>query len=126
MKRIITAAFLAAIVLGICLLGRSVSEMPPGRIAADMDEFVVLLAGGGTVQALKIGEEFQAEWETIHGQLCLFLQHEHLDPLESVFAVLPYYIEQGEITLAQSECRLVRSVTEHILKTERVTLENIL
>ena len=35
-------------------------------------------------------------------------------------------IEQGEITLAQSECRLVRSVTEHILKTERVTLENIL
>ena len=68
----------------------------------------------------------QAEWETIHGQLCLFLQHEHLDPLESVFAVLPYYIEQGEIALAQSECRLVRSVTEHILKTERVTLENIL
>ena len=85
-----------------------------------------LLAEGDTEQALKISEEFQAEWETIHGQLCLFLQHEHLDPLESVFAVLPYYIEQGEITLAQSECRLVRSVTEHILKTERVTLENIL
>lgn len=126
MKRIITAAFLAAIVLGICLFGRSVTEKQTGRIAAVMEEIGELLAEGDTEQALKISEEFQAEWETIHGQLCLFLQHEHLDPLESVFAVLPYYIEQGEITLAQSECRLVRSVTEHILKTERVTLENIL
>ncbi|MGN0478480.1 MAG: DUF4363 family protein [Hominenteromicrobium sp.] len=49
-----------------------------------------------------------------------------MDPLENVFAVLPYYIEQGEISLARAECLLAQNVTEHILKTERVTLENLL
>ena len=126
MKRIAAAAVLAAVVLGICVFGRVMTERQTERIAGVMAEIDTLLADGEKERALEISEDFLAEWESIHGQLCLFLQYAHLDPLESVFAILPYYIEQDEISLARSECRLVQTVTEHILKTERVTLENIL
>ena len=50
----------------------------------------------------------QADWEKIHDKLCVFLPHEHLEPLENIFAVLPYYIEQEEVSLARAECQMVK------------------
>ena len=126
MKRIAAAAVLAAAVLGICVFGRIVTKKQTERIIGVMAEIDNLLENEENGRALEISEDFLAEWESMHGQLCLFLQHAHLDPLESVFAILPYYIEQEEISLARSECRLVQTVAEHILKAERITLENIL
>lgn len=58
----------------------------------------------------------QADWEKIHDKLCVFLPHEHLEPLENIFAVLPYYIEQEEVSLARAECQMVKNTAEHIQK----------
>lgn len=126
MKRVITAVIFAVFAVAVCWLGRALTEKHVEEISDTMAQIDSLLEEGDTEQALELSRSFLNEWESIHGQLCLFLQHEHLDPLESVFAVLPYYIEQGEISLARSECRLVQTTTDHILKTERVTIENIL
>lgn len=66
-----------------------------------------------------------ADWEKIHDKLCVFLPHEHLEPLENIFAVLPYYIEQEEVSLARAECQMVKNTAEHIQKTERIAFENV-
>ena len=58
-------------------------------------------------------------------ELCVFLPHEHLEPLENIFAVLPYYIEQEEVSLARAECQMVKNTAEHIQKTERIAFENV-
>lgn len=126
MKRVVTAAVLAAFAFAVCIFGRSITAKHTEKITETMAQIDTALAQGDTDKALEISKAFQSEWESMHGQLCLFLQHEHLDPLESVFAVLPYYIEQNEISLVRSECRLVQNTTEHIIKTERITPENIL
>ena len=69
--------------------------------------------------------KLQADWEKIHDNLCVFLPHEHLEPLENIFAVLPYYIEQEEVSLARAECQMVKNTAEHIQKTERIAFENV-
>ena len=66
--------------------------------------------------------KLQADWEKIHDKLCVFLPHEHLEPLENIFAVLPYYIEQEEVSLARAECQMVKNTAEHS-KTERIAFE---
>ena len=40
-------------------------------------------------------------------------------------AVLPYYIEQEEVSLARAECQMVKNTAEHIQKTERIAFENV-
>ena len=44
---------------------------------------------------------------------------------ENIFAVLPYYIEQEEVSLARAECQMVKNTAEHIQKTERIAFENV-
>lgn len=126
MKRVIAAISLTVLILLLCLYGKHVTQEGLYLVQDTMEQIEIDLANGETESALQRSETFLSEWDAHHGRMCLFLQHEHLDPLESVFAVLPYYIEQNEITLARAECRMVRTMTEHILKTEQITLENIL
>ena len=126
MKRVVTAALLAVFVLVICTACRMVTEKQVERITDTMVQLDEALLLGKTDEALEISQAFLKDWEGIHDQLCLFLQHEHLDPLENIFSVLPYYIAQGEITLARAQCRTVETTANHILKTEHVTLHNIL
>ena len=76
-------------------------------------------------KALEESRKLQADWEKIHDKLCVFLPHEHLEPLENIFAVLPYYIEQEEVSLARAECQMVKNTAEHIQKTERIAFENV-
>ena len=78
-----------------------------------------------TEKALEESRKLQADWEKIHDKLCVFLPHEHLEPLENIFAVLPYYIEQEEVSLARAECQMVKNTAEHIQKTERIAFENV-
>lgn len=126
MKRILAAAALAIVACAVCIFGRCVTEKHTERIAGVMEQIDEKLAQGDTDGALDLSRAIQKDWEDMHGQLCLFLQHEHLEPLENVFVVLPYYIEHNEISLARAECLMVQNVTEHILKTERLTPENLL
>lgn len=126
MKRVIAAAFLVVLAIAICLFGRFTTAKHTEEIQTAMAQIDAKLTAGDFAGALEDSRSIQQEWEHIHGQLCLFLQHEHLEPLENVFAVLPYYIEQKEVSLARSECLLVQNVTEHICKTERLTPENLL
>ena len=84
-----------------------------------------LLSDGEAEKALEESRKLQADWEKIHDKLCVFLPHEHLEPLENIFAVLPYYIEQEEVSLARAECQMVKNTAEHIQKTERIAFENV-
>lgn len=83
------------------------------------------LSDGEAEKALVESRKLQADWEKIHDKLCVFLPHEHLEPLENIFAVLPYYIEQEEVSLARAECQMVKNTAEHIQKTERIAFENV-
>lgn len=126
MKRVITALLLAVFAVCVCLVGSAVTDYRTQAIVEAMNEIEEHIQNGDSEGALQLSQNLQKDWEGMHGQLCLFLQHEHLDPLESIFAVLPYYLEQGDLSTAQKECELARTVTEHIIKTERISLENIL
>lgn len=126
MKRIITAAVLTVSIIVLAFTGRWIAQDSIRQIQSAMEQIDTALAADDTEQALKTSEEFLQEWDRHHGRMCLFLQHDHLDPLENVFALLPFYIQSGEILLARAECKGVRTITDHILKTEQVTIENIL
>ena len=126
MKRIIAAAVLTCSIIVLAFIGRRIATDNIQKIQTAMEQVDTSLAAGNTAQALRVSEQFLENWDKHHGRLCLFLQHDHLDPLESTFSLLPYYIQEGEIMLARAECKNVRTVTDHILKTEMVTLENIL
>lgn len=126
MKRVAAAAVLLVLALGVSLYGRFLTEHSTDEIIGTMQHIDVLLEENDTAAALELSEKFQKRWEKLHRRLCLFLQHEELDPLENTFAVLPYYIRADSIDRARAECRLVISVTEHIELTERINFENIL
>ena len=85
-----------------------------------------LLSESKTEAALKKCTDLLEQWESRHVGMCMFLQHEHLDPIENILATLPFYIEQNEILLARAECRSIYSLTEHVIRTEEITFENIL
>lgn len=126
MKRFITAVILFVLAWSICIFGKITTNKQTERITDTMNSIEEQIIAGNTDEAIRISTAFQEEWESMHSSLCLFLQHEHLDPLESAFAVLPYYIELGDWDIARTECQLVRTMTEHIVKTESVSLDNIL
>ncbi len=70
--------------------------------------------------------KLQADWEKKYTINCaFFLPHEHLSRWKTFFAVLPYYIEQEEVSLARAECQMVKNTAEHIQKTERIAFENV-
>ena len=125
MKRIFAAGILTVSMLTLAFVGQWVAKDNIRKIQTVMEQVDIGLAAGDRETALKVSEDFIKDWDRLHGRLCLFLQHDHLDPLEKVFALLPFYITEGEITLARAECKNVCTMTEHILKTEMVTLENI-
>ena len=126
MRRILAAIILTVAALTVSLTGRLLTDDSITYIQQSMSEIDSLLSENKTHEALQTCGSFLQEWENHHGRLCMFLQHEHLDPLENIFAVLPFYIEQGETVLARAECRTAISLTEHIDKTERISFENIL
>ncbi len=126
MRRIIAAVILSVMILAVSLTGRIMTNKSISHIQSAMNDIDRHLSERNMDAALRDCDSFLIEWEKHHSRLCMFLQHEHLDPLENIFAVLPYYIEQGEVVLAQAECRTVQSITEHIIRTEQITIENIL
>ena len=126
MRRITAAVILTVLILAVSFTGRIMTNNSISYIQSAMHDIDRHLSEGNTDAARQVCDAFLVEWEKHHDRLCMFLQHEHLDPLENILAVLPYYIEQGEIVLAQAECRTVQSITEHITRTEQITLENIL
>lgn len=126
MKRILAAAALTITIFALSFYGKHATESSIRMIQDTVMQIDTALADGNSEHALTLSRAFLLEWEKHHDKMCLFLQHEHLDPLENIFALLPYYIEQGDIVLARAECLSVRTAAEHLLKTERLTLENIL
>lgn len=126
MRRIAAAAILTLMIIGIGLSGRILTEKSINYVQTSMHSIDISLSNGDTHKATQECRAFLEHWDKQHGLLCMFLQHEHLDPIENILAVLPFYIEQDEIILARAECRTLISITEHIRKTEQITLENIL
>lgn len=125
MKRAIAAAIVLLLMILTALYGQITVTETIGAIQEKILSIDDALASNDIESALSDCYELLNSWEGYHSRLCLFLQHEHLDPLENVFALLPYYIECGDIVPASAECKLVYTETEHILKTERPALENI-
>ena len=126
MKRIATAFILTVLIFALAFAGRYIATKSIVSIQTAMEQIDTDLAVGNKEQALETSRAFLEEWDKHHGRMCIFLQHDHLDPLETIFALLPYYIEHDDITLARANCKTVRTVTEHILKTEQITVENLL
>ena len=126
MRRIIAAIILTFMIVAVGLTGRYLTNQSIYYIQMSMKKIDTALSDGNEKEALQVCNNFLQQWEKHHGRLCMFLQHEHLDPIENIISVLPFYIEKGDSIPAQAECRTVISITEHILKTERVSLENIL
>lgn len=126
MKRIVTSIILLALSVSVCIIGQRLTYHYTAQISDTMEQIDTALSKGESAKALILSEELVAGWEGMHQNLCLFLQHEHLDPLENIFAVLPLYIEQGNYDLARTECKIVKDVSEHIQKTERIAIANIL
>lgn len=126
MKRVIASIVLLLLAVGVSVTGHLVTARDTGEIIESMKHIEQLAAAGDMEGAAEQSEAFVARWEVLHSRLCLFLQHEDLDPLESIFAVLPHYARAGEQTLVRAECRMVITIAEHIEKTEQPQLENIL
>ena len=126
MKRVFAAIVLTLLILLLCVCGRMVTHSSIQTMQETMAEIESELTQGNTEIALLKSKSFLTEWESTHGNLCLFLQHAQLDSLEKIFAVLPYYIEQEKILEACAECKIAQAIAEHILKTEQISLENIL
>ena len=125
MKRVIFSIALVIFAAAVCIFGYyNISRSAKTLIlsAERIDSFIIQ---NQTEEALNESRALKDEWEKMHSKLCVFLPHEHLEPLENILAVLPYYIEQKEYSLARAECRVVKSTAEHIQKTERIALENI-
>ncbi len=125
MKRVMIAAFLSVLSLSLCVFSSAMTVQETDRIILSMREIDSAIEAGNDETALQTSERFQVEWNGIHDRLCTVLQHDHLDALESAFPVLSHYIRKGEHMLASAECKRVITMTEHIERTERVTLENI-
>lgn len=126
MKRVVTAAVLAAFAVALCLFAQAMTFRETDRIIGTMSRIDGAIAAGDMAEALQISESFRDEWDAIHDRLCTILQHDHLDTMENTFPVLSRYIEAGEDVLASAECRRVITMAEHIERTERITPENIL
>ncbi len=126
MKRIIAAIILTLMIFAIGFTGKMLTNQSINYIQSSIGKIDNALSEGDMLRASRECNDFLKQWEKHHGFLCMYLQHEHLDPLENIFSVLPYYIEQEEIIPAQAECRRIISITEHVRKNEQITLENIL
>ena len=126
MKRSIIAAMLALFVVGISVFGQFRVRCCGEEIINSMETIERHLEAGDRAAALNATQRFLLRWEKMHGEICLYLQHDHLDPLENVFSVLPFYVENDLTDTAIAECRLAAAHTQHILRSERISYENLL
>ncbi|MGN0479200.1 MAG: hypothetical protein ACI4GO_07180, partial [Hominenteromicrobium sp.] len=78
MKRILAAAVLAVFACAVCMYGRSITAARTAEIVDAVVQIDGHLSQGENDTALALSRRLQADWEEMHGQLCLFLQHEHL------------------------------------------------
>ena len=125
MKRMAFSIILAVFAVAVCIFGYCNTARSANTLIVSAENIDRLLSDGEAEKALEESRKLQADWEKIHDKLCVFLPHEHLEPLENIFAVLPYYIEQEEVSLARAECQMVKNTAEHIQKTERIAFENV-
>ena len=125
MKRMTFSIVLAVFAVAVCIFGYCNTARSANTLIVSAENIDRLLSDGEAEKALEESRKLQADWEKIHDKLCVFLPHEHLEPLENIFAVLPYYIEQEEVALARAECQMVKNTAEHIQKTERIAFENV-
>lgn len=126
MKRIYIAAALAILTLAVCFSARLLTKYETQYIIESVQDIDKAIESGDHDHALEQSMELRASWESIHDKLCIVLQHDHLDTLENIFAVLPHYIEKEEYILAGAECKRAITMTEHLDRAERLTFENIL
>ena len=102
MKRMAFSIVLAVFAVAVCIFGYCNTARSANTLIVSAENIDRLLSDGEAEKALEKSRKLQADWEKIHDKLCVFLPHEHLEPLENIFAVLPYYIEQEEVSLARA------------------------
>lgn len=100
MKRMAFSIVLAVFAVAVCTFGYCNTTRSANTLIVSAGNIDRLLSDGEAEKALEESRKLQADWEKIHDKLCVFLPHEHLEPLENIFAVLPYYIEQEEVCLS--------------------------
>ena len=83
---------LAVFAVAVCIFGYCNTARSANTLIVSAENIDRLLSDGEAEKALEESRKLQADWEKIHDKLCVFLPHEHLEPLENIFAVLPYYI----------------------------------
>ena len=98
MKRMAFSIALAVFAVAVCIFGYCNTARSANTLIVSAENIDRLLSDGEAEKALEESRKLQADWEKIHDKLCVFLPHEHLEPLENIFAVLPYYIEQEEVS----------------------------
>lgn len=94
MKRMAFSIVLAVFAVAVCIFGYCNTARSANTLIVSAENIDRLLSDGEAEKALEESRKLQADWEKIHDKLCVFLPHEHLEPLENNLPCCPIILSR--------------------------------
>lgn len=94
MKRMAFSIVLAVFAVAVCIFGYCNTARSANTLIVSAENIDRLLSDGEAEKALEESRKLQADWEKIHDKLCVFLPHEHLEPLETFLPCCPIILSR--------------------------------
>ena len=94
MKRMAFSIILAVFAVAVCIFGYCNTARSANTLIVSAENIDRLLSDGEAEKALEESQKLQADWEKMHDKLCVFLPHEHLEPLENILPCYPIILSR--------------------------------
>ena len=126
MKRLYIAAVLLAAVAVLCALTHLYHRQQIDRMLIAIDRIEETYRLGDTDRAVKIAEDFAADYQHISDRISCYVPHGELRESRETAALLPTLLREGEREELFMEMTRLRAQLLYIRKVDDPTLQNIL
>ncbi len=125
MRRLIAAAVLALLLVGIIIGGRALTEKSTKtfseKISVCEDEY----KNGNKKSAALKAAEIKADWDKAHHYLVAVIDRNTVDNITISVGKIESYAKQEEDSLFLCECETLKTVLHHILEDELLSISTV-
>ncbi len=126
MKRLIAAAVLLAVVLGICFAGNRIVTDIHSETLAILDECEAAILSGDSNRALWSARSAVSYWKKRRLIISVFINHERYEDTEISLVKISRLVSGSTAIDALPECAAARVMLREISAEQKFKLENIL
>lgn len=124
MGRIVTASVMIVLTLALGIFTTLYTDSSAQTIIENIEKLRESI-DGETYQTDALAEQLTDTWEKRNFVMSLYTKHSELEQLDASISRLKSLVDEDEIRQAVIECDRAIFYSEHLIKAEHATIENI-